>query len=1295
MLLSVIFPLHFVYCEIGKVTDAWDSFPKTGTPPSPRSKAVAINLNSVAGFEHNVLVFGGQNARGDILKDMFVFNTKLQKWSPFVVNGLTETPGAVDACTCLIDSTIYLWGGMGVNGFYNDMWKFDINTQIWSTVAQSGTIPAARQAAHFAYTADFLFICGGRTADGKTNDVHKYDVSKQKWYQVIEETKSAEENDNPPTRSNGGAYADDKYFYLFGGYTSKGDQSFGVYRIKHSTDSPTWEKVPYDTPTEPSPREGSGWCVNGKIVACYGGYLFSDGQTDYKNDAVFLDFTNAAADTDPSISYTKVDFPADTFLDEALETLEEWQDFNPNAVANRYQRFSCALTTTSSADSYFLFGGLTDTLVNGDAILITPNEEPTKFTLISAPIPNIPSPRSGHKSVIALGRMWIFGGRGGTNGQLLNDLYSFDVQTHTWEVHTNPASPSPPAREQYSIAEHSGRLIIFGGKGTNALTGEVSGQNDLWQYSINENRWEQISILGGTQPLGRYGSSMVCLHKTLFVYGGRFDNTQVSNELWAFSLVTRSWTKMTLEYSKQMATNHQLTYAQAKAYRLNSTSQFQTPSRSLLNHPRRFQTGRSSDKSTNDVYIPVGREECYIFTQAVGDNDYLIIGGGVAQSIASLLTLDKFLLPPESDPTATTVFYSDPPTLDLTKYDDLPLYYKAFTVPVHDGFVSFAGLEVDNAKARLNHWTVDDFSKITFVSDDDKKDKVDFHLPFISGGSAALCGRELFTFGGNIVGKKLPADGQFHNQMFRFELVKDTFSCSPGTHSTDPGRAPVGCSLCQTGSFNGKWNSSECTKCRAGSYNPSPGGIKGYHCVSCPNGFFNDAEGADVCGKCQEHQYCPAGSTSKTNQKPVLDLNMFQQPPRYQTKDHLSTMWMIIPYAGGVTVGAIVAFIFLCCPCTRHNLWRLDFFSSDHNDSLDDITHSSPKILRKTKLGGFVCIIFVCFVIGAIVSLVFEFFFNNITETKTLITGTMTTALDSHKIVTQSAEFSLTLLDFNGKCTATNILGEKGECQDISVTSHNLESKHGDKSLPLTATCLPLSSANSFRDPSVNCNVTLTAPNTEIRFDDTGSFPFIEFTVDSDSALCYGMTAQVKLDTGIDFGEKVRSDSLSAMALMQLDSEGRVFKGPESTDFGFTIMPSLYTDKKDKKHPGYFVAATHPKGGSKSLPDELFMQFGIKARINLTKDLNVVLTDRVMRQKIPAFLSNLMSTVGGFMGTFGMVVMVMEVIEAMSLPCCNRPKRRLFSVFKDEYMADEPLLMKRGEDQTVSLNTVPSYQGTI
>ncbi|KAK2954927.1 hypothetical protein BLNAU_10066 [Blattamonas nauphoetae] len=140
------------------------------------------------------------------------------------------------------------------------------------------------------------------------------------------------------------------------------------------------------------------------------------------------------------------------------------------------------------------------------------------------------------------------------------------------------------------------------------------------------------------------------------------------------------------------------------------------------------------------------------------------------------------------------------------------------------------------------------------------------------------------------------------------------------------------------------------------------------------------------------------------------------------------------------------------------------------------------------------------------------------------------------------------------------------------------------------------------------------------------------------------MMAQVKLDTGIDFGEKERNASLSSMTLLQLDSKGRVFKGAESTDSEFTIIPSLSTDRKERQHPGYFVAAAHPKEGSKSLPDELFMQFGIKARINLTKAVNVVLTDRVMRQKLPSFVSNCLSAVGGFLGTFAIMLMGVEYV---------------------------------------------------
>ncbi|KAK2945914.1 putative Tip elongation aberrant protein 1 [Blattamonas nauphoetae] len=1222
-----------VHCEIGHVTDAWDSYPKTGTPPSPRSKAVAIDLHSVPGFEHTILVFGGQNARGDILKDIFIFNTKIQKWSPFVVNGMTATPGVVDACTYLIGSTVYLWGGTGENGFYNDMWKLDVNTHIWSSVHQSGDIPTARQAAHFAKTTSSLFISGGRTEDGKTNDVHKFNIEKQTWSKVIGETEPGEGNENPPTRSNGGAYADEKYFFLFGGYTSKGDQSFSVYRIDHTTTNPKWKKVPYSTPTEPSAREGSGWCMNGRIVACFGGYMFENGKQEYRNDAVFLDFTNAAAGTNPTVSYTKVDFPADAFLDEALATLDEETLLDTDVVSNRYQRYSGALATTSTVDTYFLFGGLTDTLVDGDTIIVTPNAAQDKFRLVSTPIPSIPSPRSGHKSVMALGRMWVFGGREGTNGQLLNDLYSFDVQTHSWEAHTNPTSPSPPAREQYSIAEHSGRLIIFGGKGTNALIGEVSGQNDLWQYSINENKWEQISVLGGTKPHGRYGSAMVCVHKKLFVFGGRLDDTKVTNELWSFSLVTRTWTKMELRYTSALS-------ASINRFGANFTSLFAKPSRYLSRASSRL----VSKKNTQDnaQYVPAGREDAFIFVEEGKDRDFLVIGGGVTQSLASILTIDKFVIPKDNDE-SPIVKYSNPPKLDLSKYDNLPIYYKAYTVAVDDGFVSFGGLDVDNAKSRLNYWKVSDFSNIRYLYDENKNDEIDFKFPFISGGSAVLAGRELFVFGGNIVGKKLPSNSQFHNQMFRFELTKNEFSCSPGTFTSSSTLSAVGCELCPVGQFNEKWGNTGCTKCLPGSSNPWKGGRKGYHCISCQNGQYNDEEGKGECVRCSDSEYCPIGSTSNTNTRPQLPQSAFQQPPRFQTFDHLSTVWTVVPYAGGVAVGAVIALVFLCCPCTRHQMWKWDyFFVSDHTDEIDAITHSSPKMLRKTVLGGVLSVVYVCFVVGTVTTLGFEFFRNNLTETRTLITGAMTTALDSSAIETELAEFSLDLMDFNGKCTADNAIGKEGDCQDVKVESTNLVVKHGDKSFPLNTTCLPTESKNKFRDNSINCRIRSTSPNTIVQFGDDGSFPSIEYTITSDSALCYGMMAQVKLDTGIDFGEKERNASLSSMTLLQLDSKGRVFKGAESTDFEFTIMPSLYTDKKERQHPGYFVAAAHPKEGSKSLPDELFMQFGIKARINLTKAVNVVLTDRVMRQKLPSFVSNCLSAVGGFLGTFAVVLKGVE-----------------------------------------------------
>ncbi|KAK2961473.1 hypothetical protein BLNAU_3595 [Blattamonas nauphoetae] len=1325
MFIVVISIIQSCYGDLGTVCTEWSNFPKTGTPPSPRSNPIVVSLSHFSEWRDTLLVIGGRSSKNEYLNDVFVFDTALERWFPFVINGLQPTPSVIDACVFSSDQFVYVWGGKGENGFYNDMWCLDLDSQTWTNIEQSEPIPQARQAAHFTSTNNKGYIFGGRTSDGKTNDVWEFDLRTHKWREVIKETEAKDDNENPPTRSFGGAHALVSDLFIYGGYTSKGAQSFSVYRINTDDPTPQWAKIPFknkdgtEDVTEPTPRSDAGWCSSGYDSFTFGGTLYEDGDIVYRNDVIVMSFEHATSgEANQYVYYTALTFPNDK---KSMSSSPGTGTSNLIDL-NQYQRASCGCATNAAGTILYVFGGVADTHVRGDMVKVDISLESGQCSIISPEILSIPSPRTGHRAVKALGRMWVFGGRGGLHNSLLNDLYSFDFTTHRWEQHVPSTLVSPPARELFSMVEHSGRLFIFGGKGSNTVSGEETIENDIWQFTISTQEWSKMEPMSDAVPSSRYSAGILIVKQQIWIYGGRGVGQAVNNELWRFELASRTWQQVELVSDKIDSTN-----ATSLTVMDKEKAAYRHRFNNLHHHSR--------TPLPNDIYVPVPREEPTLLLTTYRSQDVLLVAGGVSSALHSLLEIDVFSVPKDVKG-LKSIKYSEPPKLDKTLYEDMPIYYHSYTTTSETSFVSFGGLDVDNTKSRLNNWNVKDLENVVFQSDEDKNKKRGLGLPFISGGTAVINGRELWLFGGNQVGKKLPSQDQFHNQMYRFSLV-DKFGCAPGTYVNAADTANLGCSVCPAGTFGASYNLDSCEECSPGSYNPFTGATKGYHCISCLNGEFNAEKGQAKCKECLPNEYCPIGSTKQDNQPIQIGEDATHQPPPRDTLDKYSMLIMIGPYACGALVGVIIGLILVCCTCSRVKLWNFDLFSSRHNTTLDPITHSAVWVIKKTRLGGFVSIVFICFAVGSIATLFLEFFMNNVTETKTLVAASMENGL-GQDVKTGAIRVNFVLYDSVLTCSDA-AFGTEGECKGIDIDVQNIISTDSKGNLvPLTPKCTVIQSTNSFRDPTTHCHVSIAAKSATFQYQAAGRnsannlttstedhrnldvcpptfsslhsqpnsvnasrfldihspspitppfidesassalIPSISLSVSSDSAYCYSIASSVSTHSGITLPGKSKDAPISQLTTYSINEEGKTMKGTVPTAFNFTLMPSLYTDTKDKTTPGAFVAATNVQQGSANDAGELFMKFGLRSTIQFNRDLNVVLVNHTPRQKLPSFLSNVLSSVSGFLGIFGTIMMVLEIINSLNLKIVNKGRDKLTSTFSGSTI--NPSRLNGGED---------------
>ena len=193
----------------------------------------------------------------------------------------------------------------------------------------------------------------------------------------------------------------------------------------------------------------------------------------------------------------------------------------------------------------------------------------------------VPPPRSGTASVVLQDKLYVFGGFGGGTGRL-DDFYSFDFTTSTWEEVKPLGDIKPGCRENNGvvISDSSQTIILFGGyNGRRWL-------NDLWSFDITTNRWTCIQesqdpvdpenrqrshalnniplmaegpaigddpmgnlsengivVLSNRRPCCRFGYVSFIRDNKFILWGG-FDGTQWLNDMYIFDFELEIWSEI-------------------------------------------------------------------------------------------------------------------------------------------------------------------------------------------------------------------------------------------------------------------------------------------------------------------------------------------------------------------------------------------------------------------------------------------------------------------------------------------------------------------------------------------------------------------------------------------------------------------------------------------------------------------------------------------------------------------------------------------------------------------------------
>lgn len=240
---------------------------------------------------------------------------------------------------------------------------------------------------------------------------------------------------------------------------------------------------------------------------------------------------------------------------------------NPTAIVSPWRkrklynspfpRFSHAASSiTSDQGAIYLMGGLSSNAVYGDMWVIEPikQEGKSNYPYIASPIENferVPSPRTGHASVLIGNAFIVFGGDTviEENDQFLdNRLYFFNISSLKWTI-TSPEGERPLGRYGHQISVLNfelpekpnhwlSYLYLFGGQMDDQYF------NDVWKFDLSnfrnpKTRWEKIQCTGDIPPpLANH--SLIAYNNKLFIFGGN-NGSIINDKMYSFDPLNNSW----------------------------------------------------------------------------------------------------------------------------------------------------------------------------------------------------------------------------------------------------------------------------------------------------------------------------------------------------------------------------------------------------------------------------------------------------------------------------------------------------------------------------------------------------------------------------------------------------------------------------------------------------------------------------------------------------------------------------------------------------------------------------------
>jgi N-acetylneuraminic acid mutarotase len=164
-----------------------------------------------------------------------------------------------------------------------------------------------------------------------------------------------------------------------------------------------------------------------------------------------------------------------------------------------------------------------------------------------------PSKRTSSVTASIGETIYCFGGLydnfGGKVNTFYNDLFKFNTKNHHWEeLQPEGAIPAPRGTSMGLTDKENNKFYIFGGVDypANFDLKKINMMNDLWVYSPDTNKWEEIKQ-NKHRPSPRAKSRLWLANNKIYLFGGAgfsHNTFKFLNDMWVYDIATNEWAEI-------------------------------------------------------------------------------------------------------------------------------------------------------------------------------------------------------------------------------------------------------------------------------------------------------------------------------------------------------------------------------------------------------------------------------------------------------------------------------------------------------------------------------------------------------------------------------------------------------------------------------------------------------------------------------------------------------------------------------------------------------------------------------